>query len=225
MGHQVSPTWHDEKIKIVLELIRIINNSSCSWAQCYTIVIVILFLQRAAELNPFTRPHRCLFNLQVTHVGYGESRKEKRVFIAYSMQCSHPNYPLPCASLKSFTSLDNSNTLVIWATKTSDGRHTLRSAKISDGWRNMQIPICTSKQIFASVSAATSAMPTIMFESVGNRNQFDGIQDSHVQRFCATARLHAERFLNINKTRTPILQVGKLKFFSSLHVQKKVYNF
>ena len=37
-------------------------------------------------------------------------------------------------------------------------RHTLRSAKISDGWRNMQIPICTSKQMFASVSATTSAI-------------------------------------------------------------------
>ena len=39
-------------------------------------------------------------------------------------------------------------------------RHTLRSAKISDGWRHMQIMICTSKQMFERVSAATSAIGT-----------------------------------------------------------------
>ena len=116
------------------------------------------FLERAAELNPPTRSHRRLFDFQVTHVGYGETWKEKAVVKAYSMKRSYPNYPTPCATLKGFTSLDNSTSL-IWATKTRYG-HTLRSAKISDGWRHMQILICTSKQMFASVSAATLAIAT-----------------------------------------------------------------
>ena len=42
---------------------------------------------------------------------------------------------------------------------------TFRSAKISEGWRYMKIPICTSKQMFASVSAATSAIATKFFVS------------------------------------------------------------
>ena len=48
----------------------------------------------------------------------------------------------------------NSSKCCISSTERSGYRHTLRSAKISQGWRHMQIPICTSKQMFASVSAA-----------------------------------------------------------------------
>ena len=79
----------------------------------------MLFLVRATELNPPTRSHRSHFNFQVTHVGYGETWKEKGVFKAYLMKRSHPNYPLPCDTFKRFTSLD-SNTSLIWATKASD---------------------------------------------------------------------------------------------------------
>ena len=64
------------------------------------------------------RCHRTPFKFQVTHVGYRETWKEKGVVKAYSMKRSHPNCPLPCARLKSFTSLDN--TSLIWATRTSD---------------------------------------------------------------------------------------------------------
>ena len=53
-----------------------------------------------AELNPpTTRSHRSLFNFQVTHVGYGETWKEKDVVEAYSMKRSHPNYALPGATI------------------------------------------------------------------------------------------------------------------------------
>ena len=86
---------------------RIIDSSIWLWAQYYAIVIETLFLESAAELNPPTRSHRCLFNFQVTHVGYGEGWKEKGVFKAYSMKRSHPNHPLSCVTFKSFTSLDN----------------------------------------------------------------------------------------------------------------------
>ena len=122
MAHQVSPTWHDEKSSIfVVELNtkRIIDNSSCSWAQYCTRVIEMPFLERAAEFNPPTWSHRRLFDFQITHLGYGETWKEKGVVKTYSMKLCHPNHPLPCARLKSFTSLDN-NTSLIWATKTSD---------------------------------------------------------------------------------------------------------
>ena len=77
------------------------------------------FLVRATEFNPPTRPHRGFFNFKVTHVGYGETRKEKGVVKAYSMKSGHPNCTLPGARLKSFTSLDN-NTSLIWVTKSSD---------------------------------------------------------------------------------------------------------
>ena len=77
-------------------------------------------LVRATELNPHTRSHRCLFNLHVGHIGYGETWEEKGVFKAYSMKRSHPNHPSPCARLKSFTSLDNNNKSLIGATKSSD---------------------------------------------------------------------------------------------------------
>ena len=137
-----------------------IDRSWCSWAQYYSRVVeilVLLFLVCATELKPSTRSHRSLFNFQVTHVGYGETWKEKDVVEAYSMKRSHPNYALPGARLKSFTCLDNNKLL---STDLSNEnfwcRHTLRSVKISDGWRNIQIPICTSKQMLASDRVATS---------------------------------------------------------------------
>ena len=83
-----------------------IDNSSCSWtlSRC---CIEMPFLVRATELNPPTRSHRGLFNFQITHVGYGETWKEKGVVEAYSMKGNHPNHPLPGARLKTFTGLDN----------------------------------------------------------------------------------------------------------------------
>ena len=72
------------------------------------------------------------------------------------MKSGHPNYVLPCDTFKSFTSLD-SNTSLIWTTKTSDGGHTLRRDKISEGWRYMQILICTSEQMFSSVGSAIAS--------------------------------------------------------------------
>ena len=79
----------------------------------------MLSLKCATELNPPTRSHRSVFKLQVAHVGYGETWKEKGVVKAYSMQRSNPNCTLMCGSLKNFTSLDN-NTSLIWASKFSD---------------------------------------------------------------------------------------------------------
>ena len=72
----------------------------------------MLFLERAAELNPPTRSHRRLFDFQITHLGYGETWKEKGVVKTYSMKLGLPNYPLPCARLKSFTSLENNTSLI-----------------------------------------------------------------------------------------------------------------
>ena len=118
-GHQVSAAWHDEKISCGIVDLDSINNPSCSWWRQYcTRVIEMPSRERTTELNPPTRCHRSIFKFQVTHVGYGETWKEKGVVNAYSAKGSHPNYTSPCGSLKSFTSLDN--TSLIWATKTSD---------------------------------------------------------------------------------------------------------
>ena len=72
----------------------------------------MLFLEHAVKPNPPTRSHRSLFNFQVTHVAYRETWKEKGVVEAYSMKSNHPNYTLPGAKLKSFTSLDNNTSLL-----------------------------------------------------------------------------------------------------------------
>ena len=104
--HQVSSTWHDENFsteRVDLGGKWTIDNSSCSWANYCTWVSEMLFLEHAAKLNPPTRTHRSLFNLQVTRVGYGETWKEKGVVKTFSMKRSHTNHPLPCATLKSFT--------------------------------------------------------------------------------------------------------------------------
>ena len=138
-----------------------IDKSCCSWAQYCSRVVKNLFFVCATELNPPTRSHRGLFDLQVTHVGYGETWKEKDVVEAYSMKRSHPNYALPGAMLKSFTCLDNNKILSTDLSNENFGcRHTLRSAKISDGWRNIQTPICTSRQMFASDRVVTSDIAT-----------------------------------------------------------------
>ena len=44
---------------------------------------------------------------QVAHVGYRETWKERGVVNAHSMKRINPNWTLPGATLKSFTSLDN----------------------------------------------------------------------------------------------------------------------
>ena len=119
--HQVSPTWHDENFgsEIVdLSGKRIIDNSGCSRAQHHARVIEMPLLVRTTKLNPSMWCHRGLFKLQVTHIGYRESWKEKSVVKAYSKKRSHPDYTLPCRRLKSFASLDDIS--MIWATKTSD---------------------------------------------------------------------------------------------------------
>ena len=159
-----------------------IDNSSCSWtlSRC---CIEMPFLVRATEFNPPTRSHRGLFNFQITHVGYGETWKEKGVVEAYSMKGNHPNYPLPGARLKTFTGLDNKYFIDSSSSneiKNFRCRHTLRSAKISDGCRYMQIPICTSKQMFASVNTTNLAIATEKFSSlefrVNSVNRFNVLQ-------------------------------------------------
>ena len=94
-----------------------------------------------------------------------------------------------------------------------------RMEKHADTYLHIQTNICERRR---SHFSHTHYSCDQLFESVGNRNQFDGIQDSHVQRFCATARLHAERFLNINKTRTPILQVENSSSFQVYTSRKNI---
>lgn len=121
------------------------DNSSCPWTQYCTRIIDMLFLERVTEFNPSRQGHRRLFKFQVTHVGQGKTWKVKSIFTrdtrwSATTQTSFCRV-LRCGALQVF----ENNTSLIWAT--SDVRHTLRSAsaKISDGWRNMQILIWTSK--------------------------------------------------------------------------------
>src|SRR5882762_8845233 len=111
--HQVSSTWHEEESTspwiVTNRMIQKIF--SCSWMQDCIGVIEIPFLEFATELNPPTRPHCSHFKFQVIHVGCGETWKEKGIVDTYSIKCSLPNYTSPGATLKSFTSLDNTSVI------------------------------------------------------------------------------------------------------------------
>jgi hypothetical protein len=118
MCYQISPTWyHEQFTSSQLSTDRIIKNY-CPWTQYRTAVINIHFLEPATELDPSSWRHCSPFKLQVVHVGYRETWKEKSVVDAYTKKCSLPNDALSGTVLKSFTSLDD--TSVIWSTITHD---------------------------------------------------------------------------------------------------------
>jgi hypothetical protein len=140
-GITVSPTWHNEKFGSCVGVLHQSRRYAVSGTR-YRVQSTY-----AVPSQPFQVPsHSCRI------IGYGDTWKEEDVV---KVKCSHPNYALLCGSLNSFTSLDN--TSLIWAKRISDVDdivpYAVSDCQISDGWRNMQIRICTSKQMFASLSA------------------------------------------------------------------------